>query len=307
MSFPLAGNERTKTAVFNMLSSGKIPHAVLIVGGSGCGKKTLARFIAKAVLCEGENRPCGVCDGCRLFEGNNHPDMSVVAAESGKASISVNAVREIISQASIIPQRSNRKVFLIEDADTLTVNGQNALLKVLEEPPKSVVFILTAVSRFAVLETVASRCSVLTLSPVDEKTAADYIVSNINCDRQTALEAIREAHGSIGDALRIISGGSSDKSYDTAKKFVDILQNGSQYDMLKLLLPLEKNRKETLNFYNSLETVIAGVIKDCASKTLVRRYERLYGLVVSHKKLLKTNPNLSLLLTALSAEAMTER
>lgn len=303
MSFPLIGNERTKAAVENMLSSGKMPHAVLIVGDDGYGKKTLARFLARAVLCESSDRPCGMCESCRLFDSFNHPDMSVVAAESGKASISVSAVRDIISQAAIVPERSDKKVFLIEDADLMTVNAQNALLKVLEEPPVSVVFILTAVSRAAVLETVASRCSVLTLSAVEETEATDYIVSKLECDREIAFKAIRESHGSIGKAFDIIDGSAKNTAYNTAKEFMSILQKGNQYDLLKLLFSLEKNRKETLNFYNALETIIVSVIKECSSKTLIRRYEKLYELVISHKKLLKTNPNLSLLLTALAAEA----
>ena len=303
MSFPLIGNERTKTAVENMLSSSKIPHAILIVGDSGYGKKTLARFLARAVLCESSDRPCGMCSSCRLFDSSNHPDMSIIAAESGKASISVTAVRDIISQAAIVPERSDKKVFLIEDANLLTASAQNALLKVLEEPPKSVVFILTAISRAAVLETVASRCSVLTLSAVEETEATDYIVSKTECDREIAFKAIRVSHGSIGQALDIIGGSAGNAAYNTAKKFISILQSGNQYDLLKLLLPLEKNRKETLDFYNALETIIVSVIRDCSSKTLVRRYEKLYELVISHKKLLKTNPNLSLLLTALAAEA----
>lgn len=303
MNFPLIGNQRTKAAVENMLSTGKMPHAILIVGDSGYGKKTLARFLARAVLCEGKDRPCGMCASCRLFDSFNHPDMNVITAESGKASISVTAVREIISQAAIVPERSDKKVFLIEDADMMTASAQNALLKVLEEPPGSVVFILTAISHTAVLETVASRCSVLTLSAVDEASAADYIISKTDCDREIAFNAIREAHGNIGQAFDIIDGSAQNAAYSIAKEFMSILQDGNQYDLLKLLFPLEKKRKETLDFYNALETIIVSVIKDCSSKTLIRRYERLYELVISHKKLLKTNPNLSLLLTALVAEA----
>ena len=307
MIFPLVGNVRVRHTVESMLASGKIPHAILIEGDSGLGKTTLANFICRAAVCEGQLPPCGECDGCRLFENSNHPDVTVVSPEEGKKSISVQSVREIISDSSVVPQKADRKVFLILGAEALTVQAQNALLKVLEEPPKSVLFILTASSSKALLETIASRCAILTLSPPDEQDAAAHIASKMpQRSIQEIISALRTEHGSIGAALERLKTGVTNESQNLAKEFLLVLQNGSQYDLLKLLFPLEKDRLKTFEFYDCLETVIVSEIRRCPSRTLIRRYERLYSKVCEHKRLLKANINLSLLLTSLAAET-TER
>ena len=303
MKFPLIGNKRVKDAVENMLATGKVPHAILIEGESGLGKTTLAKFLCRAAVCEKSAPPCGECGGCRLFESGNHPDVTVIAPEAGKKSIPIQKVREIISDSVIVPQTANRKVFIIYRADTLTVQAQNALLKVLEEPPKSVIFILTAISRAALLETVASRCAVLTLSAPDEQTALRYIAEKMpDKDSQAILAAIRSTHGSIGGAVSLLETGGSNAAQSLAKEFLSILQSGSEYELLKLLFPLEKDRVKTLDFYTALQSFIISEIRNCASRTLIRRYEKLYDVVLEHKTLLKTNVNLSLLLTSLAAE-----
>ena len=119
--------------------------------------------------------------------------------------------------------------------------------------------------------------------------------------------ALDGARGNIGAALAILKTKSASAADQKAREFTDIMQNGSQYEMLKLLLPLEKSRPKTLDFYNALEIKIISLIRESRSKTLVNKYERLYNTVTEHKAFLKSNANLSLLLTRLSAAAMTER
>ena len=307
MSFPLVGNERARCAVENMLASGKVPHAILIEGESGLGKTVLAQFLCRAVLCEGGNPPCGECRGCRLFDAGNHPDIRTVEPLKNRKTVSVEQVREIVAEAAIVPQQSARRVFLIDNADLLTPSAQNALLKILEEPPVSVVFILACVSRSMLLSTVVSRCAVITLSSPDTETAADYIATVSKKDREEIIKAYKSARGSIGGALNILKRKSAGAAEALAEEFMNILKGGSQYEMLKLLYPLEKDRTKTAAFYNALEVMLVSAIKQSSSATLVRRYERLLSIVLSHKQLLKSNTNLSLLLTALAACAMTER
>ena len=307
MSFPLVGNARLKDATEKMLASRKIPHAVLIEGESGLGKTTLASYLCAAVFCEGENAPCGKCAGCRLYENGNHPDITVVEPEKDRKTISVRAVREIVAAAAILPQKASRHIFLIDCAESMTVEAQNALLKVLEEPPPAVMFILTCNSRAELLTTVVSRCAILTLSPVDSETAIEYISSKVKKEKDEIEKAVTGARGNIGAALAILKSKSASAAEQRAKEFTGIMQNGSQYELLKLLLPLEKSRPKTLDFYNALEVKIVSLIRASRSKTLVGRYERLYGTVTQHKELLKSNANLSLLLTRLAAAAMTER
>lgn len=303
MNFPLVGNSRIKNAITNMMASGKIPHAILIEGEAGCGKTTLAHYLCSAVLCESNEAPCGVCTGCRLFLSGNHPDIEFVEPEKDRKTISVNRVREIVMSASIVPQTAAKRVFLIDNADLMTVQAQNALLKILEEPPETTVFILTCPSRATLLQTVVSRCTILTVAVPDEQTATEYIKEHTNKEMPDIINAFRSAHGGIGTALNILKRKSAGTAADLAYSFTDILQNGSQYELLKLLLPLEKNRQKTLDFYNALEVVTVSLIRESRSKTLVRKYERLYDIIAEHKTLLKSNANLSLLLTSLAVAA----
>lgn len=307
MRFPLVGNERLAATVGSMLSSNRIPHAVLIEGEGGTGKTELASFLCRAAVCERDDRPCGACDGCRLQATGNHPDVSYIAPEKDRKTISVNQIRDIITAAAIRPQKSHRRVFVIDPGDSMTPQAQNALLKVLEEPPASVIFILTAVSKTAMLETVVSRCAVLTVGIPDEKSATEYIAAKVNRDREEIAEACKAARGSIGRALNILKKKSASAAAKTAESFAELIQSGSQYDLLKVLLPLEKDRAKTLEFYNTLEVIVATKLRNLNSPTLVRRYERLYDVLLNHKRLLKTNANLSLLLTTLAAQATAER
>ena len=307
MKFPLIGNDRVKNAVESMLLSGKLPHAVLIEGESGLGKTVLSSFLANAVLSERDNAPCGECTGCHLFASGNHPDITVVEPEKDRKTISVRAAREIVSLAAIVPQLAKKHIFLIDCAESMTVEAQNALLKVIEEPPESVLFILTCNSRAALLSTVVSRCAVLSLSPVEVSLAAEYISGLTGKAQEDVKVACQSARGSIGAALNILKHKSASAAEEKAKEFADIMQNGNQYELLKILLPLENSRPKTLDFYNALEVLLVALIRECRSKTLISRYERLYGTVTEHKTLLKSNANLSLLLTALAALATTER
>ena len=268
MKFPVTGNDGVKNTVENMISAKRIPHAILIEGADITAKTALSRFICSAAVCENEVKPCGECDGCRLLSKRNHPDVTIVTTEKDRKTISVNQVREIILEASVVPQKADKKIFIIEPADAMTVQAQNALLKILEEPPKSVVFILNATNRNLMLSTVISRCTLLSLTLADEEDGK--------------------------------------KTESLADRFFEQIKSGSQYELMKLLAPLEKDRTKALDFYNELEVKIISDIRHISSPTLVCRYDRMLDTVTNHKKLLKSNANLSLLFTILAAK-ITER
>lgn len=307
MKFPLVSNERVKDAVENMLSGNKIPHAILIEGISGTGKTVLADYICKAAVCEGEDVPCGKCTACRLFDNLNHPDIKYITLDKDKKSIPISAVRDIISNSAVLPQRSRNRVFVIDKAHTLTVQAQNALLKILEEPPDNTVFILMALSRDDLLKTVVSRCAVLTLGVPDISAAENYANSLGFTDKEQIASAYKSARGSIGGMLSILSGKSGSKADTLASEFLEGIKNLSEYELLKLLFPIEKDRNTALDFYNALEVRLALLQRDCTSPTLAKRYYNLYGEVLRHKNMLKTNANLSLLLSSLVMSATAER
>ena len=157
-------NEQAKSLLENLFSGGRYPHALLLEGPSGCGKTVCAIHTAARILCQEDNRPCGQCLSCRKAFQGNHPDILLVEKESGRQQIGVDTVRAIRSAAYILPNESQRKVIILKNAQDMNVNAQNALLKILEEPPSHCIFILTVVNRTQLLPTILSRVTPVPLA-----------------------------------------------------------------------------------------------------------------------------------------------
>lgn len=150
----------------------KIPqslsHAYLITGGCEASRAEFANRLAAAYFCEGENVPCGSCRHCRKLAAGVHPDLNRVTIPEDKKEIVVDQVRALRTDAYIRPNEGKRKVYVIDPADTMNGWAQNALLKVLEEGPSYAAFLLVASEPGKMLETVRSRCEILTLPPEEE-------------------------------------------------------------------------------------------------------------------------------------------
>jgi len=152
-------------AIAGFLKSGRFAHAILLEGTNSDDVDAFTRRIATILLCrapKGE-RPCGRCVSCKKVVADIHPDLLTYTGEGKSRAISLEKVREIRAQAYLLPNESEKKILLLKDTQTMLFPAQNALLKILEEPPPSAVFILTANNRFRLLETVRSRVSVISL------------------------------------------------------------------------------------------------------------------------------------------------
>lgn len=254
MIFPLENNGNIKSTVLNFVSTGRLPHALLIEGESADDKNALAEFIATAAVCGKENAPCGACLNCHQASVRTHPDITRVCALEGKKNLTVDQIRKLRADAFVKPHSADRRVFIIEDAHRMNEQAQNALLKVLEEPPQNVVFILSCPSKTLLLDTIISRCVLLSLHSAAEHTT-DYI--------------------------------------ETAEQFIKLLISGSEYEILKLLTPLEKNRVAAEEFLNTLSLVCARHIKKGGAYTRV--LDSLFDDIKYYLELLKTNVNIPLL------------
>ena len=160
--------------IAQLLEAGRFPHAVLIEGGSAQKRKALARLIAQALVCtsSGEH-PCGKCAACQKAAAQAHPD--IFEAEGGEAarSFHIETVREVREDVFILPNEASYKAYLLLNAQSMSPQAQNALLKVLEEPPAYAVFLLACDSKTKMLPTILSRVTTFTLdSPAQELTAA---------------------------------------------------------------------------------------------------------------------------------------
>ncbi|MBE6733453.1 MAG: DNA polymerase III subunit delta' [Ruminococcaceae bacterium] len=304
MSFPLISNEKLRFALEAAIKHDHIPHAIILEGEAGLGKHTLAAYLSRAILCSENKKPCGECKSCRLNLSGSHPDVITVAPEDKKKNISVNQIRELRQTAFVKPHMAERKVLIIDKAETMNEQSQNALLKVLEEPPKSVYFILIAETAAALLETVLSRCVKFTLSVPEKAAAKEWISSNVKPKRDDELieSALVSSKGNIGRAITLLRKKSDNSPESAAREFSCMLFDGDEFGMLCLLNRFEKDRPAADAFFASLKYNIATLLRENYRDTSkAKLLTELYSLIDSFTASLKTNINLSLLFTALVA------
>ncbi|MBE6727606.1 MAG: hypothetical protein E7562_03045 [Ruminococcaceae bacterium] len=308
MSFPLAGNEKLKDTLLSALNADRLPHAILIEGDDGLGKHTLASFLAKSALCKENATSCTSCNSCHLFEAGTHPDYELVAPQDGKKSLSVDAVRDIRAKAFIKPHISSKRVFVFERCDSMDERAQNALLKVLEEPPRGVIFILLTLSRTTLLDTIISRCTVLTLSAPTKSQALEVLKQKCSLDTSVLSDALDQTGNNIGAALSLFSQKRKDETAETAKRFLELMLDGREYEQMKLLIPFEKDRIATDRLFASLKKETAVTLRLSRNNTArSRTLNKFYARLCEYEKLLKTNINLSLLFSALVCKGASDR
>ena len=246
MSFDaLLGNEQLKMNLRRSIGAGHISHFYLISGAEGSGKHTLARLLAAAILCQGEDKPCMHCRPCRKVMENVHPDF-ITVDDPEKKTVPVDLIRQARADMYIQPNESEHKIYLFPRAQDMGLPGQNALLKVLEEPPAYGVFILLADNPNKLLPTVRSRCTELRLLPLPH----DALLGQLHRDFPQAQDEDLEAAaarsgGNLGQAKLLMKDGQQ-----LPQQTRDFLQAMCQRDPLMLmqtLVPLEKWKRDALD------------------------------------------------------------
>jgi DNA polymerase-3 subunit delta' len=214
----LTGNSRVKAVLKRMLTTGRLPGALLFTGEEGIGKKLFALEVARALNCRSpkDYEACGVCSSCtRIMKLNypqrddaeewtqiiwtDHPDVGLVVAP--KRVLRVEQMRQIEKEANFRPFEGKARVFLIDEADKLNDASANALLKVLEEPPRTSYLILITARPAMLLPTILSRCQMIRFSPLTPAEIESHLVKNDLVDPKTARVRARAAGGSMGRAL----------------------------------------------------------------------------------------------------------
>lgn len=185
----------------SVLESGKVPHAYIIEGERFAGKEFVAKVFASALLCEGEGeKPCGKCHSCIQSASGNHPDLITVVHEKPTV-ISIEEIREqVTGTLGILPYQSERKIYLIGEAELMRPETQNALLKSLEEPPSYVVFLLLTTDASALLETIRSRAVLLSMQPVPDEEVAAWLRDQVHAPEDRIAASVAFARGNVGKA-----------------------------------------------------------------------------------------------------------
>jgi DNA polymerase III subunit delta' len=195
------GHERIKGVLARALSQGRFPNALLFGGPAGVGKRTLALAAARALLCERsrDGDACGECRACTRSGRGLHPDLALV--EPATAVIKIDQVRDAVREIQLPPFEARHRVFVIDEADVMTEQAQNALLKSLEEPKASSHVFLVTASPQALLPTIRSRCPLLRFGPLPRAVVETYLVEKQGLSPAEARLRAALASGSLGAAL----------------------------------------------------------------------------------------------------------
>lgn len=209
----------------SLAHAGKLSHAYVFLGERGMGKKTLAQEVCLSLFCKAaspEGVPCGSCPECRKVLSGNHPDIIKVTHEK-PATISVDDIREQISETvDIKPYSRDRKVYIIDEAEKMNAQAQNALLKSLEEPPEYVSMFILCSDEKMLLDTVLSRCVRIRMDTVPENMIREFLTEENGAEPVAADICASFSNGNPGKALTLAT---SDEFRETYKKAVQLLKN----------------------------------------------------------------------------------
>ncbi len=225
MSRLLQGQEVAVKILRSIIMSKKVAHAYLFKGPRGCGMEECAREFSKAILCLGSDLDklavsglgettsdltlsCGICESCRAFSGNNHPDLFCFEKEG--TSIRIKTSHEMLKESLTRPYLSERKVFVVNEAENMTLEAANALLKLLEEPPYYITFILTTSNELMIPSTIVSRCQVIPFRPLPASVIADILEAEYGVSSEDSRLIAMFSSGSIDRALWFLSDAGKD-------------------------------------------------------------------------------------------------
>lgn len=315
-----AGNEQAKRQASAFADAGHFPHALLIEGPIGSGRKTFATRIAQAAVCTGEGaKPCGVCGACRKVENGIHPDVELVGGAGGARSFHIDTVRELCKRAVMMPNEAHRRVLILADVQTMTDQAQNALLKILEEPPAHLLFILTCENRAQLLATIRSRVMCLTLSPVEEEEGVAALCRqdpSVSADEWRS--AVRVFGGVLGQAIQGVHDGGFRQVQEMTAALGTAVMAADELELLKATARLEKNKELVdgvlggllLIFRDALCMRVGGTamvstapdVAQTLSKALTKRHlMELVAQTQALQRMRSTNMNYTLFLTQLCA------
>lgn len=275
----ILGNDSIKDMLKKAIINNKVSHSYLMLGNSGIGKKMLSTEFAKAILCVNQNKICNSCKSCIEFVSNNNPDFLCIEPDGN--SIKIEQIRELQKRIQEKPIISDKKVYIIDNADSMTKEAQNCLLKTLEEPPEFATIILIGSNENAFLTTIKSRCMIIHFKPIEDAYIKKYMKENYQMEDipQNMLDLFQ---GSIGKVINL-----KDKK-EQYLKLENIVNNLNKKDLIDILSDAEILYKSKEEIYEMLDYINIILLKK--SKTDYR-YTNCINYVEKAKKRLQQNAN----------------
>ena len=304
----------------NAVSQNKVSHAYILNGERGSGKKMLAKLFAQTLQCEkGGEEPCYECHSCRQAIGNNHPDIIRVSHEKPNT-ISVDDIRvQINEDIQIKPYSSKYKIYIVPDADMMTVQAQNALLKTIEEPPAYAVIFLLTENAQSLLPTICSRCVMLKLTNIKDRLVKKYLMEELHVPDYKADVCTAFAQGNIGKATMLASSEHFNEIKDEAVQLLKYIDTMELHELVEAVKRISVYKIEITDFLDilmiwyrdvllykatkNIDRVIfgeqLGFIKERAKKSSYEGIETILDALEKAKARIKANVNFELVMELL--------
>ncbi|MDQ5983172.1 MAG: hypothetical protein RUMPE_00170 [Eubacteriales bacterium SKADARSKE-1] len=303
-----AGNLLLKEQLYSLFKSKKVPHCMIFEGPNGSGKKTIADIIARALVCSSDDIfSCDNCLNCKKVINKTHPDVIYPEKSGALQSFSVATARKIREDAYVIPNEAKHKVYIFQDANNMNSSAQNALLKILEEPPKNVIFIFICESSSSFLDTIKSRSQIFSVVNVSKKEAFDFICKNYPEFNENEINnAVLKSGENIGKTIEILNSSDLSEILELAEQIAKTLVLSNEFELLKISGKISTDRKNLrllLNFLAEiLRDALVGDIKNEISRNLSQQISQkkilsLINIVNKTNDLVSYNANGALLIT----------
>ena len=250
----VVGHKDILKYISSAVENNRVSHAYILNGERGSGKKMLANLFAMTLLCEtGDNEPCGKCHSCKQAESGNHPDIIRVTHEKPN-SISVDDIRtQVNNTVDIKPYQGPYKVYIIPQADMMTPQAQNAILKTIEEPPSYAVFLLLTENAETLLPTINSRCVMLKLRNIKDTQIKKYLMENLEIPDYKADMCTAFAQGNMGRAIMLAN---SDHFNEIREEAVQLLKHISEMELNEIVAAVKNISVYKLEITDYLDIIM---------------------------------------------------
>lgn len=250
----VVGHKDILKYISSAVENNRVSHAYILNGERGSGKKMLANLFAMTLLCEtGDNEPCGKCHSCKQAESGNHPDIIRVTHEKPN-SISVDDIRtQVNNTVDIKPYQGPYKVYIIPQADMMTPQAQNTILKTIEEPPSYAVFLLLTENAETLLPTINSRCVMLKLRNIKDTLIKKYLMENLEIPDYKADMCTAFAQGNMGRAIMLAN---SDHFNEIREEAVQLLKHISEMELNEIVAAVKNISVYKLEITDYLDIIM---------------------------------------------------